>query len=91
MFGEPDVIHDASPAQVICRRYGTHLRVIRGVLANVKNNQPNGIFTQDDVDLITILCADAETRAEKAYREARQHEAETSGRTSEESRQYSGK
>jgi hypothetical protein len=76
--------------QAICLEYGAKLRSIRGLKQNARHALFEA-FSQDEISQIETICNNAESKAEKVYNEQRQHEAETSGRTSEEQRQYVGK
>lgn len=78
--------------------YGTDIRYIRGLKACAINANRGGqkdCFTQDDIDLIHEICANAEERAKAKYDETRRSLdttlPATSLRTSTKSREYTGK
>ena len=78
-------------ARAINLRYGSKLRYIKCLRANANSAVVEGTFTEEDLNTIDKICTNALVRAEKVYNEEKQREAEASGRTSEEYRQYTGK
>lgn len=88
---EKIITHGKTELQQVCMDYGSRLRRIRGFIANVKGTvAEEGLFTPDEQETITLICMDAEDRAERKYREERT-EAETRSGTATEPRQYTGK
>lgn len=84
-------VHGRSPLRHVCLLHGDRLRYIRG-FKSIWNREVNGeaIFTPDEQDMIKLIAADAEERAERKYREERT-EAESRSGTATEHRQYTGK
>lgn len=76
--------------QAINLEYGAKIRSIRGLRGSVKH-QCASAFSQDEKDLIDTICDDAEQRAKETWEHDTQSNAEASGGTSTEPRQYSGK